>query len=326
MLLQTISQVSKSLSVSTRALRYYDQLGLVPSTSRDDYAYRVYDEAAVRRLRHVVVLRKLRIPLKDIVEVLGSQDATTALALFEAKVRGLSDEIAALSTVRSILEEFVVGLRERHGVPASLDWLDDAALLSMVGPLAMAKANLKEANTMEDLNRADERLAKLTDVRIVYLPPATVASIHRIGGSPELDTGDELQAFTKDKQLAELKPDFRHYGFNHPNGERPDGTDHGYERWVTIPADMEVEEPFVKKQFPGGMYAAHMIPMGSFEEWHWLCDWAKGHPQYEPAWGDSECMDGLLEEHLNYINLYTLSREESDKRMQLDLLIPIRER
>lgn len=39
-------------------------------------------------------------------------------------------------------------------------------------------------------------------------------------------------------------------------------------------------------------------------------------------------MNGLLEEHLNYINLYNknLSPEESGKLQQIDLLVPIREK
>ena len=41
-------------------LRYYEQVGLITSLRKDDYAYRVYDETAIGRLRQVIVLRKLR--------------------------------------------------------------------------------------------------------------------------------------------------------------------------------------------------------------------------------------------------------------------------
>jgi hypothetical protein len=127
-------------------------------------------------------------------------------------------------------------------------------------------------------------------------------------------------------KLAEIKPDLRHLGFNHPNGGRADGSDHGYERWVSIPDNMEIHEPFVKKQFPGGLYAAHMIPMGNFEEWGWLADWVKNSTEYEPDWGDPDCMGGSLEEHLNYINQYSLSSEDMDRSLQLDLLLPVKQR
>lgn len=43
----TISQVSRGFNVSTRTLRYYEELGLLKSARRENYAYRVYDEEAV---------------------------------------------------------------------------------------------------------------------------------------------------------------------------------------------------------------------------------------------------------------------------------------
>lgn len=66
MRLMTISEVTKAFNVSTRMLRYYDEIGLLSSTRKEDYAYRVYDASAVRRLQQIITLRKLRIPLKKI--------------------------------------------------------------------------------------------------------------------------------------------------------------------------------------------------------------------------------------------------------------------
>ncbi len=66
MKLMTISEVTNTFNVSTRMLRYYDEIGLLTSTRMEDYAYRVYDESAVRRLQQILTLRKLRISLKKI--------------------------------------------------------------------------------------------------------------------------------------------------------------------------------------------------------------------------------------------------------------------
>ena len=66
----TISQVSRQYQISTRMLRHYEKLGMITSARRTDYAYRVYDEEAVKRVRQIVVLRKLQIPLKKIQEMM----------------------------------------------------------------------------------------------------------------------------------------------------------------------------------------------------------------------------------------------------------------
>ena len=64
--LQTASQVSRDYGISTRMLRYYEQMGLMESNHVDDYAYRVYDDAALKRLQQIIILRKLQIAHIDI--------------------------------------------------------------------------------------------------------------------------------------------------------------------------------------------------------------------------------------------------------------------
>ena len=68
--LKTISQVTKSLNITTRMLRYYEQIGLIKSERTDNYAYRVYTEDTVRRIEQIIILRKLRISLKQIAVIL----------------------------------------------------------------------------------------------------------------------------------------------------------------------------------------------------------------------------------------------------------------
>ena len=83
----TVSAVTRQLKVSTRMLRYYEQLGLIRSCRKDGYAYRMYDETAVVRLRQILILRKLRIPLKQIQRILQSPDAAVAIDVFRRTSR-----------------------------------------------------------------------------------------------------------------------------------------------------------------------------------------------------------------------------------------------
>lgn len=145
-----------------------------------------------------------------------------------------------------------------------------------------------------------------------------------MGENPEENAGEQLAEFLKKSRLYNVKPDARVFGFNHPNpsDEKPY---YGYEFWVTIPAEMEVPAPLVKKRFAGGMYAAHTITLGNFHEWKWLSDWVHNHPKYEANMlnDHGEFMGGLLEEHLNYVYHCHLNWPESDEH-QLDLLFPVK--
>jgi len=180
---------------------------------------------------------------------------------------------------------------------------------------------------MDDLVKADEKLNKLTDrdVRIVYLPPSGVAAYQYEGDDPEMNVYKVVDAFVRKSNLAVKKPDLRHYGFNSPNPVDETGH-HGYEVWVTIPDGFTVPKPLVKKHFEGGLYAAHMIPFGAFDEWGLLNQWMGNNVKYEfRSSGDYRNMFGLMEEHLNYVNRVHLDDPE-EEGCQLDLLMPIKEK
>lgn len=321
----TISQVSKSFGISTRMLRYYEQAGLIESLRRDDYAYRMYDDAALSRLRQILILRKLRIPLKQIKVILQRPDAVTAIEVFRQNISELDDEITALSTIRSILSRFVDELQNTADMKIHCLITQDDIMMASIESLSLTSINFREDRTMDELKKAEENLSRLNDVRIIYLPPATVAAAHHIGDDPESHTYKIIDQFVRDTGLCKIKPDLRHYGFNHPNPVDETGY-HGYETWVTIPDDLEVPPPLTKKHSAGGLYAAHMIAMGNFNEWEWLFDWVNRSEKYEFAGDmqDQEHMCGLLDEHLNYVSHINSGNTEPED-LQIDLLMPVKE-
>ncbi len=311
---------------STRILRYYEQEGLIGSFRQDGYAYRMYDEKAVSRLRQIQILRKLRLPIKQIKIVLQRPDANTAIELFERNIDELNGEIGALTIIRNILSQLVRDLERTADIQLHHLLSHDSTILTAIEPLSAVSIRNKEENVMSTLESAEEQLNKLTDVRIVYLPPATVASAHHVGDDPEKNATSIMADFVRRSGLHVRKPDLRHFGFNHPNPVDETGY-HGYEVWVTIPEDMDVPLPLTKKHLSGGLYAAHMINIGNFHEWEWLFQWVGQSDVYEFAGDmqDSEHMHGLLEEHLNYFSHVLLENIEPE-HLQLDLLMPVREK
>ena len=324
--LMTVSQVSRSPGISTRMLRYYEQAGLVESLRQEGDAYRIYDKKAVLRLKQILMLRRLRIPVRQIKAILQKEDAVAAIEIFRENIRNLNEEMTALSVVKEILNHFVEELSRTAELPLEKILLKDDVLADSIESLGLISINFKEDQTMEKLKKAEAGLSRIGDVRIIYLPPSAVAAVHYVGDEPEIHVNEMLDRFVRETGLHRRKPDLRHYGFNHPNPTDATGF-HGYESWVTIPEDMEVPAPLVKKLFVGGIYAAHMISFGSFNEWDLLLNWVNSNEKYEFAgdMADQEHMCGLLEEHLNYISHVELANTEPEE-FQLDLLVPVRER
>ena len=320
--IMTVSEVSKAFHVSTRMLRYYEKMGLIVSRRKEGYAYRLYDEKSVRRLQQIILLRKLRIPLKQIAIILDDEMQADTLRILQENIEELDEEINALEIIRNILSTFVSRLDKKIQEKIQLDMLEDDELIEITNALVLPKSNLKEEYSMTELNQASVQIEKRMDIRIIYLPPAVVAASHYIGENPEDVAGDKLEAFIRDNHLVELKPDFRVYGFNNPSPEKQDEP-YGYEFWVTIPENLEVSGPLIKKEFSGGLYAAHCIKMGDFHEWGLFMEQMKASKEYEIEWREPFGMGGCLEEH---INAYSVYQGDEKEFTQLDLLIPIKKK
>lgn len=98
--MKTVQQVSKLTGVSVRTLHHYDEIGLLKPTAVTAAGYRLYDDAALRKLQNILFFRELEFPLKQIKEFLDDPyfDSRKALAdqirLLELRAEQLNRLIA----------------------------------------------------------------------------------------------------------------------------------------------------------------------------------------------------------------------------------------
>lgn len=331
--LKTIRQISLDYGVSRRMLCYYEEIGLIRSSRKDDYAYRVYDENAIQRLQQIIILRKLQIPVKQIKDILNNQNAVAVIEIFKQKISELDEEITALSTLKSILMRFIDELQEKADIHLKLELLNDKTMFAIVSTLSFSQNKIKEKVSMEELNKANENLSKLEDkdVRIVYLPPMTMAAAYATGEGCEGKAGDMISQFVKESGLLKIKPDARSFGFDCSKGAAVIGEpSHVYKVWVSIPDDIEISAPLVKRTFDGGLYAAHVLRTWDFQDWRLLKEWVNASDKYDndwdsPRWISPETIAGQgFEETLNFYNFIQNGSKMED--LQLDLLFPIKEK
>ncbi|GAA1843942.1 TipAS antibiotic-recognition domain-containing protein [Brevibacterium marinum] len=79
---------------TSRTLRHYDAIGLLPPAYVADNGYRYYDEAGLVRLQRILLLKELGMPLNRIAEVLES--AEDPIAALSEHVRSLGRERARI--------------------------------------------------------------------------------------------------------------------------------------------------------------------------------------------------------------------------------------
>ena len=70
-----IGRFSRLTGLSVKALRHYDELGLLrPATVDAETGYRSYSSAQVGRAEAIRTLRRLELPLDDIATLLATDD------------------------------------------------------------------------------------------------------------------------------------------------------------------------------------------------------------------------------------------------------------
>nr|WP_208380817.1 MerR family transcriptional regulator [Frigoribacterium endophyticum] len=127
-----IGDVAARAGVSPRALRYYEEQGLLPA-DRTGSGQRVYDEAAVERVQLIQQLFAAGLASRTIVELLPCVDAGVAthesLALLRRERDRITASIAELTAARAELDRVIdVSLHPtpehcpalRDGAPASV--------------------------------------------------------------------------------------------------------------------------------------------------------------------------------------------------------------
>jgi DNA-binding transcriptional MerR regulator len=79
----TVQKLGKLAGISTRTLRYYDQIGLLKPSRINASGYRIYGQAEVDRLQQILFYRELGVNLKAIKRIMDASTFDSLKALKE---------------------------------------------------------------------------------------------------------------------------------------------------------------------------------------------------------------------------------------------------
>lgn len=102
-----ISDAAKLYSVSTRTLRYYEEIGLLNSLRDDHSNYRVYDDVNLRKLEQIVLLKNLNFSLNDISSMLKTKENQIIIKHLTSKLSELNSEVNKLNNIKDILMSII---------------------------------------------------------------------------------------------------------------------------------------------------------------------------------------------------------------------------
>jgi len=210
-----IQAVTSRYGISARALRYYEDMGLIVSTRSDDYAYRLYDADAIQRLEQILILRKLNISIKDIQRIFNTPGSAVVLEVLGKKVADIDGEVALLHELKDIVLAFI---RQIENADFGKD-SDVKLLFEKAKEIEKQLVNVDYDGNTANVNRlldVTEKLNanKLPEVRIVQLPKCKMATSGAPSTSNVWSFSDWWGEYDKNRQnihLAYAPMDFLYY-------------------------------------------------------------------------------------------------------------------
>lgn len=117
--LMPIGRFSRASGLSVKALRHYDEIGLLrPAVVDAATGYRSYSTAQVGRAETIRLLRRLELPLEEVAALLESDDPARIRAVLLAHQRRLAMRSAELKGVLQRLQPLLDGRETIMGTPA----------------------------------------------------------------------------------------------------------------------------------------------------------------------------------------------------------------
>ncbi|MFB4293336.1 MerR family transcriptional regulator [Nonomuraea sp. ATR24] len=120
-----IGELARRTGTTTRALRYYEQQGLL-TAARGGNGYREYDPSAETLVRNIRTLLAAGLTSDDIrqisgcltVDLAGEPPCDAAVKLYEQRLRTVEERMDTLADLRSRLQAELRALRSGPGLSA----------------------------------------------------------------------------------------------------------------------------------------------------------------------------------------------------------------
>lgn len=103
-----IGELAERLGVTTKAIRFYEQIGLLPDPTRTPSGYRSYQDVDAERLVFIKTAQRLGLSLDEIKEIIafrdrGERPCGYVAEVLQRQVTDLDERIREMATLRDEL-------------------------------------------------------------------------------------------------------------------------------------------------------------------------------------------------------------------------------
>jgi len=97
-----INEIAQMASISTRTLRYYDQIGLLTPSNISEAHYRLYSDKDIDLLQQILLYKRLGFPLQTIKRIIHNKEFRFETALEQHKTLLLEEQERIQKIIRTI--------------------------------------------------------------------------------------------------------------------------------------------------------------------------------------------------------------------------------
>ena len=117
-----IGAFSKITSLTVKALRYYDEQGLLRPSARDESGYRLYSEEDYQTARRIALLRRFGFSIAELRDVLRGSGSDDELAVYLQEKRSLLErEVRRKQAQIDVLEKALASFSQQKGEDKAME-------------------------------------------------------------------------------------------------------------------------------------------------------------------------------------------------------------
>ncbi len=116
-----IGKLAKQLGITTRTIRYYEEIGLMGQTDRLGGGTRTYNQDDILRLKFILKLKELGISLREMQELAENYDINQQnfhtitpklIEILDMHISKVDEKIANLSSLRSDIVDYRIRIMD----------------------------------------------------------------------------------------------------------------------------------------------------------------------------------------------------------------------
>lgn len=118
----SIGDLAKSIGITTRTLRYWEEVGIIESEERTDGANRGYSPYFVRRIKFIMKLKELGLTIKEMQDLYAVYCETKEterlipqlIQVLDKHINTVDEKVAKLTSLRKEIVEYRQRMAAKH--------------------------------------------------------------------------------------------------------------------------------------------------------------------------------------------------------------------